>query len=285
MCLLPSVPEAPAPLQVAEPAPSAALPFNEKTLAAIWNAQRPVQGPFWTTRHAPVAIIYRGRWMGGPGPDFQGAIVQIGTDPPQRGDVELHLRAGDWYAHGHHRDPAYNNVILHVVYTLSGGVPITALHEARPAVTQAGRTIPTLVLGPHIRATPAELHALALPDPGDLSEEPCWERTAGRSVESLRAVLHAGGLVRLADKAARVETALALATADLPAYAWEAAADEVLYAGLADAPTVPRSPPWPPGCRWRCWWGWWRIARQPTGNRSWKQRCSALPGCCPINAA
>lgn len=31
------------------------------------------------------------------------------------GDVEFHLRAGDWFTHGHHTDPRYNQVILHVV--------------------------------------------------------------------------------------------------------------------------------------------------------------------------
>src|SRR3954452_2778150 len=161
MCLLPTVLDAPT--GVAEPAPGA-LPLNERTLAAVWNAQRPLRGPFWTMAGAPVAIIYRGRWMGGAGPDFQNAILQIGGGPPQRGDVELHLHSGDWYAHGHHTDPAYNNVILHVVYTLSGGGRVTPLSEARPAVTAAGRVLPTLVLGPHLAADPATLAALALPD-------------------------------------------------------------------------------------------------------------------------
>ncbi|MGC4105814.1 MAG: DUF2851 family protein [Thermomicrobiales bacterium] len=31
------------------------------------------------------------------------------------GCVEIHLRASDWTAHGHHLDPRYNDVILHIV--------------------------------------------------------------------------------------------------------------------------------------------------------------------------
>jgi hypothetical protein len=28
------------------------------------------------------------------------------------GNIEMHVHADDWYAHGHETDPAYENVIL-----------------------------------------------------------------------------------------------------------------------------------------------------------------------------
>ncbi len=49
------------------------------------------------------------------GPDFTDARVRIG-DTLWAGCVEIHLRSSDWERHGHHNDPAYNNVVLHAVY-------------------------------------------------------------------------------------------------------------------------------------------------------------------------
>lgn len=49
------------------------------------------------------------------GADFQSAKIRIGTTE-WAGNVEIHWRSSDWQLHQHHRDPSYNNVILHVVY-------------------------------------------------------------------------------------------------------------------------------------------------------------------------
>jgi len=47
----------------------------------------------------------------------------------------MHVDASDWYAHGHETDPAYDNVILHVVY-----------EEDRPVYRANGDRIPCLEL-------------------------------------------------------------------------------------------------------------------------------------------
>ncbi|MDT0648253.1 DUF2851 family protein [Zunongwangia sp. F260] len=49
------------------------------------------------------------------GPDFFNARLKIGNQL-WAGNVEIHLKSSDWYAHQHERDENYENVILHVVW-------------------------------------------------------------------------------------------------------------------------------------------------------------------------
>lgn len=50
------------------------------------------------------------------GPDIHDAVLYFHEMEERRvGDIELHVRASDWYSHLHHTDVRYNNVILHVV--------------------------------------------------------------------------------------------------------------------------------------------------------------------------
>ncbi len=82
-------------------------------------------------------VVYGGRPGGSLGPDFTDAVVERDDGVVFRGDIEIHVRESDWRAHGHHRDPRYNGVVLHVV---------AAESEGRPAIRATGASIPLLAL-------------------------------------------------------------------------------------------------------------------------------------------
>lgn len=62
-----------------------------------------------------ISIINFGVHNHDAGPDFLEAKIKIGN-ATWVGNVEMHLKSSDWNLHKHQFDPAYNNVILHVVF-------------------------------------------------------------------------------------------------------------------------------------------------------------------------
>ncbi|HAE86923.1 TPA: hypothetical protein DCG86_02740, partial [Candidatus Marinimicrobia bacterium] len=63
-----------------------------------------------------IQVVSPGTWNHYEGPDFRDALLFIGGTI-REGDIEIHYQNGDWYYHGHHRDPAYNRVVLHVIFS------------------------------------------------------------------------------------------------------------------------------------------------------------------------
>ncbi|HEX2922080.1 MAG TPA: DUF2851 family protein [Bacteroidales bacterium] len=61
-----------------------------------------------------INVIHPGDYNHDSGPDFFNARILIGKTV-WAGNVEIHTDASQFMLHGHHEDPAYNNVILHVV--------------------------------------------------------------------------------------------------------------------------------------------------------------------------
>ena len=85
-----------------------------------------------------IKIINSGEHNTNSGPDFLNAQVIIGGTH-WAGNIELHLKTSDWTAHNHSSDPAYDNVILHVVY--EHDTP-AAIPENRPLLALKHRIHP-----------------------------------------------------------------------------------------------------------------------------------------------
>lgn len=87
----------------------------ERLLHYTWKHKMFPLGTLRTTDGKPIEVINPGLYNHTDGgPDFFNAKVKI-DGMLWVGNVELHLKASDWYRHHHDSDPAYNNVILHVV--------------------------------------------------------------------------------------------------------------------------------------------------------------------------
>ena len=86
----------------------------EQLLHYVWKHKLFPLMPLQTTSGQPVEVIDPGLPNMNAGPDFFNAKLKIdGT--LWVGNVELHTHASDWFRHGHDRNTAYDNVILHVV--------------------------------------------------------------------------------------------------------------------------------------------------------------------------
>jgi hypothetical protein len=88
--------------------------MNEAFLSYLWK-HRHLNQDISTESGDQLTILHPGDQNTDSGPDFFNARIRIGNTT-WAGNVEIHVQASDWYKHGHHADPAYDRVILHLVY-------------------------------------------------------------------------------------------------------------------------------------------------------------------------
>ncbi len=109
----------------------------ERLLQAIWQHQRLRREQLMTLDGQSVRVLHPGFHNLEGGPDFRGAVLQIGEDSPRAGDIEVDLRASGWHAHGHDINPAFKNVLLHVLWDgdkpAPGAPPVLVLRQALDA--------------------------------------------------------------------------------------------------------------------------------------------------------
>lgn len=161
-------------------APAASL--SERDLFEIWRGQRFPEGALVTREGVPLRVVSAGRMGRGPGPDFRNAAIAAPSGAVVRGDVELHVRTSLFRAHGHAVDPAYANVILHVVFEDD---------DARDTLLPGGRTAPVVALAGWVARRADDLRRwLERPL---LWREPCHDAAARLGAEGVAAALEAEG--------------------------------------------------------------------------------------------
>jgi len=188
--------------------------LSEADIARIWAHEALPGVPLTLVSGAHWRVIYSGRPNQGAGPDFQDAVLLDETGRRRHGDIEIHRRASDWRHHGHHRDPRYSRVLLHVVSIRDDG-PDTPL--------PGGDCAPVLVLTGHLPG----------PDISPAGNSCCWpcQDTRTRPApEALDALLFAAGMARFAERVVRFRAELCAA----PALTGWAAEDAVLIPAVAE---------------------------------------------------
>ncbi|MCF0052743.1 DUF2851 family protein [Dyadobacter sp. LJ53] len=121
--------------------------MNEDILSFIWRFQYFAAEALFTDEGSQLSIIRTGHKNGNSGPDFSEARVVI-DEFQWIGSIEIHVKSSDWYLHDHETDPAYETVILHVVW-----------ENDRPVVRRDGTLLPTLTLKGIVKKSVLERYA------------------------------------------------------------------------------------------------------------------------------
>lgn len=89
--------------------------MQENFLHYVWQFKKFDTVHLKTTAGEAISLLNNGQPNLNGGPDFFNAQLKI-DDQLWAGNVEIHIKSSDWYVHNHEVDPAYDTVILHVVF-------------------------------------------------------------------------------------------------------------------------------------------------------------------------
>lgn len=89
--------------------------MQEDFLHYVWKHKKFDISNLKTVNGELITLVTVGRHNLNSGPDFFNTQLKI-DEQLWAGNVEIHLKASDWFVHNHEIDKAYDNVILHVVW-------------------------------------------------------------------------------------------------------------------------------------------------------------------------
>lgn len=140
--------------------------MKEELLHAAWQFGLFDKTGLITDEGDEVEILHPGLYNKNSGPDFFNGRVRIGG-VQMAGNIEIHVKSDDWYAHGHQTDSAYENVVLHVVW--DKGKPIQCGKRRIPTVSIKEKVWPSAIenfndLMSSLERIPCEKRIHTIPD-------------------------------------------------------------------------------------------------------------------------
>ncbi len=118
-------------------------PPNEDFLHYVWQYGLFDKQNLRTREGQSLEILTPGFYNRDQGPDFTDARLRI-DGRLWAGNVEIHRKSSDWFAHHHEQDPHYDSVILHVVYEYD--MPVYNTHDVYIPVLELKGRIPERLL-------------------------------------------------------------------------------------------------------------------------------------------
>lgn len=112
----------------------------EQLLHYVWKHKLFPLVELKTTDGKPVEVIDPGLHNHNSGPDFFNAKVKI-NQILWVGNVEIHDKSSDWFLHGHDKDQAYDNVVLHV----TGKSDVEVMNTAGQYIPQMVLEVPSTI--------------------------------------------------------------------------------------------------------------------------------------------
>lgn len=166
---------------------------TERLIARIW--QHKLVTELVADNGEQLHLIHPGRSSNASGCDFQDAVFAI-NGKRATGNVEVHVKSSQWQSHGHHRDPKYNNIALHIVWW----------HDSQaPTRLQNGKAVPTICLGSFLSSTLNDLNNRINLSGNSLTSCPAVRHS---NADSLNKLLAAAGEERFAGKIASFRNAI-----------------------------------------------------------------------------
>ncbi|HTN67953.1 MAG TPA: DUF2851 family protein [Dysgonamonadaceae bacterium] len=119
----------------------------EQLLHYIWKYKLYPTNVFVSSENDEIEIIDPGILNTDAGPDFFNSKIKF-DNKIWAGNIEIHKVSSDWKRHNHHKDPAYNSTILHVVERIDCNV-----------YTEDARKIPQIIvkIPAHVQKNHAQL--------------------------------------------------------------------------------------------------------------------------------